>query len=83
LNLAQYFDHWNTVQRDLLRAVAMLEDADLSFQPSKNHSRTIGDILRHIINQQDGWIHFVIFRELPAWPDEDRDHLNIISALRE
>jgi uncharacterized damage-inducible protein DinB len=83
LNVAQYFDHWNIVHRDLLRAVAMLEDTDLSFQPSKHYPRTIGDILRHIINQQEGWIHVNIFHGRPTWPEEDHDHLDNIAALRE
>ena len=83
MNVAQFFDHWNTVHRDLLRAVAILEDSDLSFQPSKYYPRTIGDILRHMINQQEGWIHFVIFRKLPAWPEEDQHQLDNIAKLRE
>jgi uncharacterized damage-inducible protein DinB len=83
LNTAQFFDHWNTVHRDLLRAVVMLEDTDLAFQPSKQYPRSVGGILRHIINQQEGWIHFVIFRKLPTWPEEDDRHLNTVSTLRE
>jgi uncharacterized damage-inducible protein DinB len=83
LNVAQYFDHWNIVHRDLLRAVAMLEDTDISFQPSKHYPRTIGDILRHMINQQEGWIHFVIFQELPAWPEEDQSQLDNMATLHE
>jgi uncharacterized damage-inducible protein DinB len=83
LNAAQFFDHWNIVHRDLLRAVATLDDADLSFQPSMHYPRTIGDILRHMINQQEGWIHFVIFGELPAWPEEDQNQLDHIATLRE
>ncbi|OGO16477.1 MAG: hypothetical protein A2Z14_19525 [Chloroflexi bacterium RBG_16_48_8] len=82
MNVAQYFDHWHNVHRDLLRAVAMLEDADLSFQPSKHYPRTVGGILRHIIIQQQGWIHYVIFRKLTAWPEEDDEDLKTIPAIR-
>jgi uncharacterized damage-inducible protein DinB len=81
LNAAQYFDHWNSVQRDLLRAVAMLEDSDLSFQPSKHYPRTVAGILRHLINLQEGWIHFVIFRKLSAWPDEEALQLDTVAAF--
>jgi uncharacterized damage-inducible protein DinB len=83
LNAAQYFDHWNIVQRDLLRAVALLEDDDLSFQPSENYSRSVGDILLHIINLQEAWIHFVIFRILPKRPEVKKDDLATVAAVRE
>ncbi len=83
MNAAQYFDHWNTVHRDLLRAVAMLEDDDLSFRPAQSYPRTVGGILRHLINLQEGWIHFVVFRKLPAWPEENDHHLNTIPAIRD
>lgn len=82
MNAAQYFDHWNTIHRDLLRAVAMLEDDNLSFQPTKHYPRTVGGILRHIINLQQGWIHFVIFRALPGWPEEDEEGLDTVAAIR-
>ena len=60
----------------------MLEDADLSFQPATQYPRTVGGILRHIIIQQQGWIHYVIFRKLTAWPEEDDEDLKTIPAIR-
>ena len=83
MNAAQFFDHWNTVHRDLLRAVAVLDDSDLDFQPAKSYKRTVGGILRHIINLELGWIHFVINRSLDAWPDEDDGELNTVARMRE
>jgi uncharacterized damage-inducible protein DinB len=70
MNAAEYFDHWPVVHRDLLRGLAMLKDAHLDVRPAELYPRTIGGVLRHIINQEDGWIHFVR-RALPAWPDEN------------
>ena len=66
-----------------MRAVAMLEDSDLTFQASEHYSRSVGDILRHIINLQEAWIHFIIFRELPAWPEEDKEELTSVEAFQE
>ena len=71
MNAAEYFDHWPVVHRDLLRGLAMLKDAHLGVRPAEVYPRTIGGVLRHIINQEDGWIHFVVRRALPAWPDEN------------
>ena len=71
MNAAEYFDHWPVVHRDLLRGLAMLKDAHLDVRPAEVYPRTIGGVLRYIINQEDGWIHFVVRRALPAWPDEN------------
>lgn len=83
MNAAQFFDHWNKVWRDLMRAVSMLKDEHLDFRPADHYSRSIGDILRHIINLEQGWIHFVIRRVLPQWPDEAEGRLTTMKALRE
>ena len=82
MNAAQYFDHWNTVHRDLLNAVAVLDDGDLTFQPTPTYPRTLGDILRHIINLERGWIHYVIRRSLTEWPGDDRERLTTVDAIR-
>jgi uncharacterized damage-inducible protein DinB len=70
MNAAQFFDHWNKVWRDLMRAIAMLKDEHLAFRPSEHYGRSVGEILAHIINLEEGWIHFVVRRELSAWPEE-------------
>jgi uncharacterized damage-inducible protein DinB len=82
MNAAQFFDHWQTIHRDLLRAMAMLKDEDLAFRPSEHYPRDLGDILRHIINLKAGWIHYVVRRALPAWPDEGADRLTTVEAIR-
>jgi uncharacterized damage-inducible protein DinB len=81
MNAAELFDHWYTVRRDLLRGVALLENEDLLFRPSENYPRTVGGILRHIINLERGWIHYVIRSALSEWPAED-EGLDTVSAIR-
>ena len=83
MNAAQFFDHWNTVHRDLLRGVAMLKDEQLAFRPAPTYGRSIGGILRHVINLEQGWIHFVIRRDLPAWPPEGDPNGPSVAAIRE
>jgi uncharacterized damage-inducible protein DinB len=83
MNAAQFFDQWNPVWRDLMRAVSMLKDEQLDYKPSENYGRSVGDILRHIINVERGWIHFVIRRQYEAWPQEDADALSTVAALQE
>lgn len=82
MNADQYFDHWQVVWRDLMRAVAMLKDSDLDVRPAQAYPRTVGDILRHMIRLENGWIHFVIRRELPAWPDANPGQPQTVAELR-
>lgn len=70
MNAAQYFDHWMVVWRDLLRGVAVLQDEHLAFRPAPRYARTIGGILSHLVNLEEGWIHYVVRRTLPEWPAE-------------
>lgn len=81
MNAAQFFDHWNKIWRDLMRAISMLQNEHLAFRPSEHYPRTVGDILQHIMNLEVGWIHFVVRRERPAWPAERE--LNDIDELRQ
>jgi uncharacterized damage-inducible protein DinB len=83
MNAAQYFDHWETVHRDLLRGVAVLKDEHLSFHPAAAYPRSVGGILRHIINLEEGWIQFVIRRELAAWPSEGDPNGPSVEAVRQ
>ncbi|HEX9796204.1 MAG TPA: DinB family protein [Anaerolineales bacterium] len=83
MNAAEYFDHWQKVWRDLIRAVAVLKDEHLDFRPSDNYPRTVGDILRHLINLEQGWIGYVIRRDQEGWPDERMAELSTVQALRD
>ncbi|MGH2620447.1 MAG: DinB family protein [Anaerolineales bacterium] len=82
MNAAEYFDHWGKVWRDLQLAVAMLQDEHLNFRPAERYSRTVGDILRHIINVEQGWIHYVVRRSLNNWPEENAAQLATVRAIQ-
>lgn len=82
MNAAQFFDHWYKVWRDLLVAVDSLKDEHLDFRPAQSYSRNLGDILRHIINLENGWIHFVIRRKLPAWPEETAGNITTVAEIK-
>jgi uncharacterized damage-inducible protein DinB len=82
MNAAQFFDHWNKIWRDLQRAVSMFKDEHMSFRPAEIYDRTVGDILRHVINLEEGWIHYVIRQELSEWPDEGADRLKTVDQIQ-
>jgi len=83
MNAAEYFDHWDRVRRDLLRGIAVLKDEHLAFRPAESYDRTVGDILRHIIRLEQGWIHYVIRRELDDWPDESSQQPSTVDDIRD
>jgi uncharacterized damage-inducible protein DinB len=83
MNAAQFFDHWNKVWRDLMRGVVMLKDEHLDFRPAQAYPRTVGDILRHVTNLEEGWVHYVIRREIQQWPAVDAQKLNTVQAIRD
>lgn len=83
MNAAQFFDHWNVVWRDLNRALAMLHDPHLAFRPAPGYARTVGGILSHIGDLEDGWIHYVVRRARPGWPQPDPAAEASLAALRE
>jgi uncharacterized damage-inducible protein DinB len=82
MNAAQYFDHWYRIWSDLMVVVDSLHDEQLSFRPADSYERDVGDILRHIIALEQGWIHFVIRRSLPAWPQIEAAELSGVAAIK-
>lgn len=82
MNAAQYFDHWHKVWRDLMRGISLLKDEHLDFVPSEAYGRSVGDILRHLISVEQGWIHYVIRREVEDWPQVKAADFNTIEDLR-
>lgn len=82
MNAAQFFDHWRKVWRDLLIAVSLLSDDDLDFRPTESYPRTIGAILQHIINQELGWIHYVVLRRIDSWPEEEMSYPRSVEELK-
>jgi hypothetical protein len=60
----------------------MLRDEHLVFQPANAYARSVGGLLRHIVNLEEGWIHYGIRRNHASWPKEDADRLKTLAAIR-
>jgi uncharacterized damage-inducible protein DinB len=83
MNAAQFFDHWNKIWRDLQRAVSMLKDEHLDFRPAERYHRSVGDILLHIIEIEQFWIHDVIQKGSSSLSDEDKGQLRTVAEIQE
>jgi uncharacterized damage-inducible protein DinB len=69
LSLDQYFKHWQQVRTDLLATVDKFSDEELAYVPFPG-SWSVGHIIRHIANAEDGWFRYVVRQELSDWPAE-------------
>jgi uncharacterized damage-inducible protein DinB len=52
----------------LLSTIEAFDDDELYLVPYEG-SRPIGQIMLHIAGAEDGWLRYVVTRELDEWPD--------------
>jgi len=69
MNLCQIFSHWNEVRAGLLLTIDKFSDEDLAYVPF-NGSWSVGQIMLHIADAEDGWFRYAVTRELDQWPDQ-------------
>ncbi len=67
MNLNQLFAHWEEVRAGLLATLDQFDDVDLAFRPFET-SWSVGQIMLHIANAEEGWFRFVVTQELGEWP---------------
>ncbi len=65
----QIFSHWSLVRKGLISVIAKFQEPDLSYQPFPE-SWTVGQIMVHIANAEEGWFRYVVTREIEEWPGE-------------
>jgi uncharacterized damage-inducible protein DinB len=69
MNLAQFFSHWKQIRADLLSTLDNFNDADLTYVPF-NKSWSVGQIVLHIAEAEEGWFRYAVTRELEKWPEQ-------------
>ena len=62
------FAHWQQIRLGLITTIDQFTDAELTYQPFDG-GWAVGHIMLHIASAEDGWLRFVIMRELDEWPD--------------
>jgi uncharacterized damage-inducible protein DinB len=63
---SQIFSHWGQVRSDLFSTIDMFDESELTFQPFKG-SWPIGQIMLHIADCEDNWLHGVVRHEYQPW----------------
>lgn len=63
---SQIFSHWNQIRRGLLVTIDQFNDKEFSFTPFKD-SWPAGQIMLHIADCEDNWLHGVVRQEIRPW----------------
>ncbi len=62
----QIFKHWDQVRADLLVTIDKFSQEELIFVPFKG-SWSVGQIMLHIADCENYWLHFVVRQEIDPW----------------
>jgi uncharacterized damage-inducible protein DinB len=63
---SQIFAHWGQIRADLLATMDKFSQEELSFTPFKG-SWPVGQILLHIADCEDNWLHGVVRGDFKPW----------------
>jgi len=62
----QLFHHWDQIRRDLLETMDKFSEQELAFAPFQG-GWPAGQILLHIADCEDNWLHGVVRAEIQPW----------------
>lgn len=62
------FSHWDQIRTELIATIESFDNQELIYTPYSG-SWSVGKIMLHIADAEDGWLRYVISRELDEWPD--------------
>jgi uncharacterized damage-inducible protein DinB len=78
----EIFSHWKLVRRGLLTTMDNFREAELNFVPYEG-GWSVGEILLHIANAEQGWFRYSVNREFDAWPSgHTLDHYPTFESIK-
>ena len=80
MKAADLYPYWRLARRDLVTALSQLNDAQLDFSP-KQDMRSIGDVARHIIDAEAGWVNLVVLQKDEPWPQYPQERLPTVQSI--
>jgi len=66
--LSRMFAHWEKVRAGLLETINQFGDDELAFVPFEG-SWPVGQIMLHIADCEDNWLHVMVRQEFEPWVD--------------
>ena len=76
----EMYRYWDLARQDLIDALGRLTDEQLDFAP-KEDMRSIGDVARHIVDAEAGWVNLVVLEEDETWPEYPEDELPTVQSI--
>lgn len=67
MKVSELFAHWSQIRTDLVTTIEKFEDDELSYKPT-NTDWSVGTIMLHIAEAEEGWFQYVVTRSLKEWP---------------
>lgn len=61
------FAHWDQIRTDLITTIEAFTEDELAIVPFEK-SWQVGQIMLHIADAEDGWLRYVITKEIDEWP---------------
>jgi uncharacterized damage-inducible protein DinB len=80
MKAADLYPYWRQARRDLVSALSQLNDEQLDYSPRQG-MRTIGDVARHIIDAEAGWVNLVVLQKDEPWPQYPRERLPTVQSI--
>lgn len=65
----EIFAHWKLVRMGLMEIIEKFQEEDLHFSPFEG-AWSVGEILLHIANAEQGWFRYAMTGEVDAWPGD-------------
>lgn len=80
MKAADLYPYWRLARRDLTTALGQLNEKHLDFSP-KPGMRSIGDVARHIIDAEAGWVNLVVLQKDEPWPQYPPERLPSVQSI--
>jgi uncharacterized damage-inducible protein DinB len=78
---SQMFTHWDQVRTDLVATIDKFTQEELTFVPFKG-SWSVGQIMLHIADCENYWLHFVVRQEIDPWKYYDLADYPSVEAIK-
>ena len=63
------FSHWVLVRKGLITLIEKFDESELDFEPYPG-GWTVGQIMVHIANAEEGWFRYAVTKEIEEWPED-------------
>ena len=80
MRAVEMYRHWDAAHSELVDALSRLTDEQLDFFPGEGF-RTIGDVARHMIDAEAGWVDLVVLGKEVTWPEYPKERLPTVESI--